>query len=122
MSGQFGAPITLTSFNCGNAIIKGVEFAASYDEGPWSVYFNGAFGNGIGKNINSAQFSFEAAELAYIANNFIILDHTQGWTFSAGAAYTFNADTEWATKDSTDILFGSGLRTTVVTPNDLSLP
>jgi hypothetical protein len=116
------APIALTSFNYADGIVKGVEFNASYDEGPWSVYFNGAFGNGIGKNINSAQFSFGAAELAYIANHYIILDHTQGWTFSTGAAYTFNADTEWATKVSTDILFGSGLRTTVVTPNDLSLP
>lgn len=120
--GQFGAPITRTSFNYANVIIKGVEFTASYDEGPWSVYFNGAFGNGIGKNINSAQFSFGATELAYIANNYITLDHTQGWTFSTGAAYTFNADSKWATKVSTDILFGSGLRTTVVTPNDLSLP
>jgi outer membrane receptor protein involved in Fe transport len=120
--GQFGAPISLTSFNYANAIVKGVEFNASYDEGPWSVYFNGAFGSGIGNNINSAQFNFGAAELAYIANNYIFLDHTQGWTFSTGAAYTFNADTEWATKVSTDILFGSGLRTTVVTPNDTSLP
>ncbi|SEP48944.1 Outer membrane receptor proteins, mostly Fe transport [Rhodospirillales bacterium URHD0017] len=120
--GQFGAPVTRTSFNYANVIIKGVEFNASYDEGPWSVYFNGAFGNSIGKNINSAQFSFEAAELAYIANNFITLDHTQGWTFSTGAAYTFNANSEWATKVSADMLFGSGLRTTVVTPNDQSLP
>src|SRR4029077_1543913 len=120
--GQFGAPISLTSFNYANGIVKGVEFNASYDEGPWSVYFNGAFGNGIGKSINSAQFSFGAAELAYIANNYITLDHTQGWTFSTGAAYTFNAESEWATKISTDILFGSGLRTTVVTPNDMPLP
>jgi outer membrane receptor protein involved in Fe transport len=120
--GQFGAPVTRTSFNYANVIIKGVEFTASYDEGPWSVYFNGAFGNSIGKNINSAQFSFGADELAYIASNYITLDHAQGWTFSTGAAYTFNADREWATKVSTDILFGSGLRTTVVTPNDLSLP
>ena len=96
--GQFGAPISLTSFNYANAIVKGVEFNASYDEGPWSVYFNGAFGNGIGTNINSAQFNFGAAELAYIANNYIILDHSQGWTMSSGAAYTFNADTDWATK------------------------
>ena len=120
--GQFGAPIALTSFNYADGIVKGVEFNASYDEGPWSVYFNGAFGNGIGRNINSAQFSFGAAELAYIANNYIILDHTQGWTFSAGAAYTFNANSEWATKVSTDMLFGSGLRTTVVTPNDCRCP
>jgi outer membrane receptor protein involved in Fe transport len=120
--GQFGAPIELTSFNYSNAIVKGVEFNASYDEGPWSVYFNGAFGNGIGNNINSAQFNFGAAQLAYIANNYIFLDHTQGWTMSSGAAYTFNSDTDWATRISTDMLFGSGLRTTVVTPNDVSLP
>jgi outer membrane receptor protein involved in Fe transport len=120
--GQFGAPISLTSFNYANGIIKGVEFNASYDEGPWSVYFNGAYGSGIGTNINSAQFNFGAAELAYIANHWIYLDHTQGWTMSSGAAYTFNADKEWATKVSTDMLYGSGLRTTVVTPNDLSLP
>ena len=95
---------------------------ASYDEGPWSVYFNGAFGNGIGTNINSAQFNFGQAELAYIANNYITLDHSQGWTMSSGAAYTFNPDKDWATRVSTDMLYGSGLRTTVVTPNDLSLP
>jgi hypothetical protein len=120
--GQFGAPIALTSFNYANGIVKGVEFNASYDEGPWSVYFNGAFSEGIGKNINSAQFNFGAAELAYIASNYITLDHSQGWTMSSGAAYTFNPATDWATKVSTDFLFGSGLRTTVVTPNDVSLP
>jgi outer membrane receptor protein involved in Fe transport len=120
--GQFGAPISLTSFNYANAIVKGVEFNASYDEGPWSVYFNGAYGSGIGTNINSAQFNFGQAELAYIANNYIALDHSQGWTMSSGAAYTFNRDKDWATKVSTDMLYGSGLRTTVVTPNDLSLP
>ena len=120
--GQFGAPISLTSFNYANAIVKGVEFNASYDEGPWSVYFNGAYGSGIGTNINSAQFNFGQAELAYIANNYITLDHSQGWTMSTGAAYTFNADKDWATRVSADMLFGSGLRTSVVTPNDLSLP
>ena len=120
--GQFGAPISLTSFNYANAIVKGVEFNASYDEGPWSVYFNGAYGSGIGTNINSAQFNFGQAELAYIANNYIALDHSQGWTMSSGAAYTFNADKDWATRVSADMLFGSGLRTSVVTPNDLSLP
>ena len=120
--GQFGAPVTLTSFNYANAIVKGVELALAYDQGPWSLYFNGAFGNGIGRNINSAQFNFASAELAYIANHYIYLDHSQGWTMSSGAAYTFNPDKEWATRVSTDMLFGSGLRSTVVTPNDISLP
>jgi outer membrane receptor protein involved in Fe transport len=120
--GQFGAPISLTSFNYANAIGKGVEFNASYDEGPWSLYFNGAYSAQIATNITSAQFNFAAATLAYIANNYILTDHNQGFTMSSGAAYTFNADKDWATKVSTDMLFGSGLRTTVVTPNDLSLP
>jgi outer membrane receptor protein involved in Fe transport len=120
--GQFGAPIELTSFNYANAIGKGVEFSASYDDGPWSLYFNGAYSAQIATNITSAQFNFGAAELAYIANNYILTDHNQGFTMSSGAAYTFNADKDWATKVSTDMLFGSGLRTTVVTPNDLSLP
>jgi outer membrane receptor protein involved in Fe transport len=120
--GQFGAPISLTSFNYANAIGKGVEFNASYDEGPWSVYFNGAYSAQIATNITSAQFNFAAATLAYIANHYIFTDHNQGFTMSTGAAYTFNADKDWATKVSTDMLFGSGLRTTVVTPNDLSLP
>lgn len=120
--GQFGAPISLTSFNYADAIVKGVEFNASYDEGPWSVYFNGAYSSGVGTNINSAQFNFGQAELAYIANNYIALDHSQGFTMSTGGAYTFNADKDWATRVSADMLFGSGLRTSVVTPNDLSLP
>lgn len=120
--GQFGAPVMLTAFNYGSAIVKGVEFNASYDDGPWNLYFNGAYGSGLGTNINSAQFNFGAQELAYIRNNYIFLDHSQGWTFSTGAAYTFNAETEYATRLSTDVLFGSGLRTSVVTPNDLSLP
>jgi outer membrane receptor protein involved in Fe transport len=120
--GQFGAPITLTSFNYANSIVKGVEFNASYDEGPWSVFFNGAFGSNVATNINSAQFNFGAAELAYIANNYIYTDHNQGWTMSTGASYTFNPDKDWATRVSADMLFGSGLRTSIVTPNDLSLP
>jgi outer membrane receptor protein involved in Fe transport len=120
--GQFGAPIIITPFNYANGIVKGVEFNASYDNGPWNFYFNGAFSNNIATNINAAQFNFGAAELAYIANNYIVTDHNQGWTFSAGAAYTFNFETEWATQVSAGWLYGSGLRTTVVTPNDTSLP
>lgn len=120
--GQFGAPIIITPFNYANGIVKGAEFNASYDNGPWNFYFNGAFSSNIATQINSAQFNIGAGELAYIANNYIFTDHNQGWTMSAGAAYTFNFDTDWATQVSVDWLYGSGLRTTVVTPNDASLP
>jgi outer membrane receptor protein involved in Fe transport len=120
--GQFGAPITLTSFNYANAQVKGFELFTNYDRGPWSLYGNLAWSRTTATNINSAQFNFEAGELTYIANNDIFADHDQGWTGSAGAAYVFNQGNDWATRVSADVLFGSGLRTSIVTPNDTSLP
>lgn len=120
--GQFGAPIFLTSFNYANAQVKGIELTGSYDSGPWSIYGNLAWSEAMGSNINSAQFNFQPDELAFIAQNYIYLDHNQSWTGSGGAAYTFNRDSRWATRLSADLIFGSGLRATVVTPNDTALP
>ena len=120
--GQFGAPIFLTSFNYAYGQVKGFEVFANYDRGPWSLYGNVAWSHTTVTKITSAQFNFEQAELDYIANNWIFADHNQGWTGSAGAAYVFNMDSPWATRVSADMLFGSGLRTSIVTPNDTSLP
>jgi outer membrane receptor protein involved in Fe transport len=120
--GQFGAPIQLTSFNYAYGQVKGFELSASYDEGPWSVYGNLAWSKTSAKKINSAQFNIEQAELNYISNFWIYTDHDQGWTGSAGAAYVFNQGSDHATRLSADVLFGSGLRTSIVTPNDTSLP
>ncbi|HTR84580.1 MAG TPA: TonB-dependent receptor [Reyranella sp.] len=120
--GQFGAPIFLSSFNYANAEVKGIEITGSYDNGPWSLYGNVAWSEAKGSNINSAQFNFQPAELAFIAQNYIYLDHNQSWTGSGGAAYTFNQDSRWATRVSADLIVGSGLRSTVVTPNDTALP
>ena len=120
--GQFGAPIVLSSFNYANAQIKGIELTGSYDRGPWSVYGNAAWSEAKGSNINSAQFNFQPAELAFIAQNYIYLDHNQSWTGSGGASYTFNQTSDWATRVSADVIVGSGLRATVITPNDTALP
>jgi outer membrane receptor protein involved in Fe transport len=123
--GQFGAPIILTPFNYANANVKGIELSASYDRGPWSIYGNIAWSQAKGTNINSAQFNFAAADLAYIAQNYIYLDHDQQWTGSAGAAYTFNYGSDWATRVSADFLLGSGLRADDAVnnvPNGLALP
>ena len=120
--GQFGAPIVLSSFNYADAQVKGIELSASYDDGPWALYANAAWSEAKGSNINSAQFSFQPDELAFIARNYIYLDHNQSWTGSAGAAYTFNPQSEWATRFSSDVILGSGLRATVTTPNDTALP
>jgi outer membrane receptor protein involved in Fe transport len=116
--GQFGAPVILTSFNYAQAEVKGVELSASYDNGPWSLFGNLAWSEAQGTNINSAQFNFAPDELAFIQNNWIYLDHNQSWTGSAGAAYTFNHGSDWATRLSADVIYGNGLRKTVVTPND----
>jgi outer membrane receptor protein involved in Fe transport len=120
--GQFGAPIVLSSFNYANAQVKGVELSGSYDDGPWSFYANAAWSEAKGTNINSAQFNFQPGELSFIAQNYIYLDHNQSVTGSAGAAYTFNPQSDWATRVSGDVIVGSGLRATVNTPNDTALP
>ena len=120
--GQFGAPIQLASFNYANAQVKGFELYANYDQGPWSVYGNLAWSKVSATKINSAQYNFSPEDLAYVGNYWIAADHDQGWTGSAGAAYIFNQGSDHATRVSADVLFGSGLRTSVVTPNDTSLP
>jgi hypothetical protein len=77
----------------------------------------------MGKDINSAQFNFSAADLAFIQNNFIHLDHDQTWSGSAGAAYVFNSDSPYPTRVSADLLVQSGLRASTATiPNGVALP
>jgi outer membrane receptor protein involved in Fe transport len=120
--GQFGAPVQLASFNYANAQVKGFEVYANYDQGPWSLYGNVAWSKVSATRINSAQYNFSPDDLAYIGRYWIAADHDQGWTGSAGVAYIFNQGSDHATRVSADMLFGSGLRTSVVTPNDTSLP
>ena len=121
--GQFGAPIILTAFNYAKAQVDGVEFSSSYDHGPLSLYGNLAYSRAIGKDINSAQFSFQPGELAYISQHYIHLDHDQRWTGSAGAAYALFRGTDHPARLSTDLTVGSGLRTsTDEVPNGAALP
>ena len=116
--GQFGAPIILTPFNYAVGRIRGVEFTATYAHGPFSAYGNLALSKAQGKDIVSSQFNFDPAELAFIQNNFIYLDHNQTVTGSAGASYRFGD-----LKVSGDILYGSGLRTTPgIIPNGGHVP
>ncbi len=49
-------------------------------------------------------------ELAFIANNFIHLDHDQTWTGSAGIAYTLNMDSDHPTLFLGRCAVQSGLR------------
>jgi outer membrane receptor protein involved in Fe transport len=121
--GQFGAPIIFSAFNYAHAQVGGVTLSGSYDRGPLSIYGNFAYSRALGTEINSSQFNFGAAELAYIAQSYIHLDHDQLYSASAGASYTFGADTDHPTLVSVDALFQSGLRASTATvPNGRALP
>ena len=121
--GQFGAPVILTAFNYAQGTQEGVELTASYDVGPWSLYANLSRSRAMGKDINSAQYNFSMAELSYIQGSYIFLDHDQTWSSSGGATYTFNRDSNFATRVSADVLYQSGLRASTPTiPNGAELP
>jgi outer membrane receptor protein involved in Fe transport len=121
--GQFGAPIILTAFNYAQGLQEGVQLTASYDSGPWSLYGNIARERAVGKDIVSAQYNFSPAELAFIADNYIHLDHEQAWSGSAGAAYTLNRTTDHPTRFSVDAILQTGLRANTPTiPNGTATP
>ena len=125
--GQFGAPIILTAFNYRKGQVDGVELSTSYDRGPLSLYANYAYSRAIGKDIDTAQFNFSAADLATIGQHWIHLDHDQRHTVSAGAAYAVFDGTNHPTRLSADMIFGSGLRADYQTatqdiPNGKALP
>jgi outer membrane receptor protein involved in Fe transport len=109
--GQFGAPIILTPFNYRYGKQYGAEFTANYTTKTLSAYVNLAVQSAKGKQIDSAQFNFTTADLDYIANNYIHLDHEQQHTASGGVSYLWSG-----TRFSADFLLGSGLRA------DLPLP
>ena len=103
--GQFGQALILSSFNYNRGEIYGGELTASYDKGGFSAYINAGYEWARGTDISSAQFLFDPAELAYIRNNWVFLDHDQRFTGSAGASYMWG---DW--KAAIDALYGNGLR------------
>ena len=115
--GQFGAPIILTPFNYLKGKIEGVEFTGNYVSNAFSAYANLAFQTAIGRHFESAQFNFSPNNLAYVAGNYIHLDHEQRVTASAGASYLWEH-----TRFSADMLFGSGLRASLTLPDGSVIP
>ncbi|MFI4889783.1 MAG: TonB-dependent receptor [Steroidobacterales bacterium] len=103
--GQFGAPIILTPFNYRFGRQYGAELTANYTTRELTAYLNLSAQSAKGKLIDSAQFNFSPADLSYIANNYIHLDHEQQRTASGGASYLWHD-----TRFSADFLMGSGLR------------
>jgi outer membrane receptor protein involved in Fe transport len=111
--GQFGAPVFQTPFNYKSGYNYGVELTGTYVLGNFSTYGNLAAATQWGKRIETAQSLFSADDLAYIHNHYIHTDHTQLITASAGAAYLWRN-----TRFSFDFLAGSGLRRSLLHPND----
>jgi outer membrane receptor for ferrienterochelin and colicins len=120
--GQFGAPIILTPFNYSTGHIQGVELTVNYVNGPFSAYGNAAWQRALGKNIETSQFNFGADDLAFIQSHYIVLDHDQTYTASAGAAYLFKGGWLDSTRVSGDMLFGSGLRADLTLADGSTIP
>jgi outer membrane receptor protein involved in Fe transport len=115
--GQFGAPIILTPFNYTYGKQYGLELTNSFTADDFTAYLNLAWQYAHGKDIDSAQFNFSQDELAYIAQNYIHLDHEQEITGSGGVSYVWDH-----TRISADLLLGSGLRADETLPDGTSIP
>ena len=63
--GQFGTALIFTPFNYSQGRVMGVELTANYHTDHFSAYANLAYSHAQGKDIDSAQFNFSAAELAF---------------------------------------------------------
>jgi outer membrane receptor protein involved in Fe transport len=115
--GQFGAPIILTPFNYRFGRIGGIELTANYSARVFSAYANLAFQTAKGKEVESSQFNFSAEELAYIADNYIHLDHEQRVSASGGMSYLWRD-----TRFSADMIFGTGLRQSLQLADGSEIP
>lgn len=116
--GQFGAALVYSTFNYADGRIKGIEFTANYNQGPFSAYANVAVSRAIGRQVITSQYNFDPDDLAYVADNYIFLDHDQRVSSSGGVSYAIDS----ATRVGADYLFGSGLRRDGTVPNGASLP
>ncbi|MDE2091596.1 MAG: TonB-dependent receptor, partial [Gammaproteobacteria bacterium] len=103
--GQFGQALVFSPFNYAHGRVWGIEYNTNYQIEDFSSYLNLAYSRALGNDVISGQYNFDPAELAYISDHYVHLDHDQTWTASGGLAY------EWeGTRYSLDGIFGSGLR------------
>ena len=120
--GLFGQTLILSAFNYAHGEVYGTELTTAYTDGGFSAYANLAYSVAKGENWNSSQFLFSPSDLAYVKNHWIYLDHDQELTGSFGTSYLWKESSRTSTRVYMDALYGSGLRTTVNTPNDSTVP
>ena len=116
--GQFGAALVYSTFNYADGRIHGVEFTATYNNGPISTYFNLTQSRAMGRHVITSEYNFAPDDLAYVADHFIHLDHDQKLASSGGLTYTLDD----ATRVGANYLFGSGLRMDGAVPNGARVP
>jgi outer membrane receptor protein involved in Fe transport len=103
--GQFGNALIFSAFNYEKGKVYGIELSASYKQGGFTAYGNLSISKAMAKGVETGQFNFDPDELAYIAANWVHLDHDQTLAGSGGISYKWHATTL-----SADLLYGSGLR------------
>lgn len=103
--GQFGQALIFAPFNYQEGWVRGVEFTSDYKHKDFSAYANLAISKAMGKGVESGQYNFTQDKLDYIASNAVHLDHDQLISGSMGVSYNF-----YDVKYSTDMIYGSGLR------------
>jgi outer membrane receptor protein involved in Fe transport len=119
--GLFGQTLILSAFNYTRGEIYGVEFTSSYTTGGLSLFANVAYSVAKGENWSSAQFLFDPADIAYVKNHWISLDHDQRVSGSFGASYLWKRS-DGSTRVYVDALYGSGLRTDGTAPDGSTIP
>lgn len=122
--GQFGSALVLSPFNYAKGYAWGVELSGNYTHGPIDLYANLARGQEKARDIVSSQYFFSPDELSYIHDHYIFTDHSQKWTGSGGASYTFK-NRLGTLVPTADFIYASGLRTNDangIIPNGGHLP
>ncbi len=99
-----------------------IEPTVSYTHKGVSAFANLAWSVAEGENWTSSQFLFDPADLAYVKNHWIYLDHDQRVTGSFGVSYRWNEGDRCATMIFADALYGSGLRTDATASDGSTIP
>lgn len=119
--GLFGQTLILSAFNYAQGKVYGLELTTSYTNGGFSAYANLAHSVARGKNWVSAQFLFNPDDLAYVQTHWIHLDHDQKLSGSFGSSYHWT-QSQGDTRAYVDVLYGSGLRTSITAPDGSVIP
>jgi outer membrane receptor protein involved in Fe transport len=119
--GLFGQTLILSAFNYARGEVYGLEFSGSYSSGGFTAYLNLAHSVAKGEDWSSAQFLFDPADLAYVKNHWIFLDHDQALTGSFGSSYVWKR-TKGDTRLYVDAIYGTGLRTDSTAPDGSVIP